>query len=166
MTSQFAHILFDWGNTLMVDNPDMQGPMMAWPELSVVEGAIETLIMLNKKGICCHLATNAKNSNEEQIRSALSRVDINQYIQRVFCYTTIGHAKPSQAFFDAIAFSLGCTKSELLMIGDNLDNDVKGALACGLSAIWFNPAKLPTPTGVNDIYRLTELFDIFFVNDV
>lgn len=158
------HILFDWGDTLMVDYPDANGPMNKWFKVAAVDGALEALTELSAKGVSCHVATNAKDSNEEQIRSALKRVNLDQYIQDIFCFQRIGHTKPSKAFFDGIALSLNCLNSDLLMVGDNFENDVKGALACGLQSIWFNPSNESVPEGVIAITSLVELRSIKMKN--
>jgi hypothetical protein len=65
----YQHYIFDWGDTLMVDLPGQNGPMCDWPEIEVVAGATECLSALSKFAKC-HVATNALNSNESQIRAA------------------------------------------------------------------------------------------------
>jgi HAD superfamily hydrolase (TIGR01458 family) len=58
--------------------------------------------------------------------------------------TLIG--KPAASFFHGAARLVGCAPADVLMIGDDLDNDVRGALAAGLRAIRVRsgkPAALP-----------------------
>jgi hypothetical protein len=52
------HCIFDWGNTLMVDLPEMEGPMCSWSQVFMVEGADRVLAALSAQNTC-HLATNA-----------------------------------------------------------------------------------------------------------
>lgn len=150
--------LFDWGNTLMVDNPNFTGPMCDWPTVEAVPGAEKTLAQLSTKSICC-VATNANASNEQQIRTAFDRVGLSRYLQHIFCSQTLGFVKPQPAFFQAISKSLNCAAEELVMIGDNLEKDVLGAQACGLQAIWFNPEGKITDSEINTIASLTQLLD-------
>ncbi len=151
--------LFDWGDTLMLDNPSFTGPMCDWPEVETVPGAIETVRQLATKTTCC-LATNANDSNEQQIRAALERVGLSPYITHIFCSQALGFMKPKAEYFDAIKTVLGCSTQELVMVGDNLEKDVMGAQACGLQAIWFNPTGIRTPDmSINSISSLTQLLE-------
>ncbi|MEN8251874.1 MAG: HAD-IA family hydrolase, partial [Bacteroidota bacterium] len=88
---------------------------------------------------------------------ALSRVGINQYIENVYCYRTLGLKKPSQAFYDHILKDLGASISEVVMIGDGLEKDIKGALDIGIQAIWYNSNNDPVPENIRAIENLLEL---------
>ena len=46
-----------------------------------------------------------------------------------------------------------------IMIGDNLEADIFGALNVGLDAILFNYHKITVPKGVNSINKLNQLKD-------
>ncbi|MDP5039553.1 MAG: hypothetical protein NWQ26_01620 [Paraglaciecola sp.] len=46
------HYLFDWGNTLMVDNPNYSGPMCDWPRLDGLAGAKTYVERLSHQGQC------------------------------------------------------------------------------------------------------------------
>jgi FMN phosphatase YigB (HAD superfamily) len=150
------HFLFDWGNTLMADIPGQKGPMCNWPEVQPVKNAANTLSRLSAAANC-HLATNAKDSNSMEIRQALGRVGLLQWIDRIFCFREIGHAKPSEAYFGFIAKELAADMSSMTMIGEDLENDVVGAIRCGLNAVWYNPNGLEAPSGIVSITDLNEL---------
>lgn len=49
--------------------------------------------------------------------------------------------KPSPAFFHAAVSPLGCRPSEVLMVGDDVDTDINGALKAGLSAALVRTGK-------------------------
>jgi len=140
----------------MVDQPENQVPMCEWAELSEVEGANKLLAILNKSGHC-HLASNSISSTEQQIRKALSRVGLNQYIENIYCYRTLGLKKPDQEFYDHILSDLGASRSEVVMIGDGLEKDVIGALNSGIQAIWYNSKNAPVPENIHAIEHLLEL---------
>ena len=150
------HYLFDWGDTLMVDIPGQQGPMCDWPEVRVTRNAVATLSQLSRH-TKCHLATNARDSDELRIRKALARGVLDQLIDRVFCYHSIGHPKPCMEYFDSIARELSTDAGDMTMIGDDLQKDIIGASKCGLKAIWYNPGGAPVPDGIIAIADLIEL---------
>ncbi len=156
---KFKHYLFDWGDTLMVDQPENQIPMCEWEEVCEVKGANKLLAFLNKNSHC-HLATNSISTNEQQIRKALNRAGLNQYIENIYCYRTLGLKKPSQAFYDHIIMDLGVSRTEIVMVGDGLEKDVIGALDNGIQAIWYNPKNASVPHNIHAIENLLELTKI------
>ncbi len=47
----------------------------------------------------------------------------------------VGHRKPSPQFFQALLEAAECEPSELFLVGDDRENDVAAAIACGIPAI-------------------------------
>ena len=153
------HFLFDWGDTLMANIPGNSGPMCNWPTIQAMPNAKETLYRLSKFAKC-HIATNAKDSESNQIWLALARADLESFITKIFCYKTVGYAKPSPEFFEHISRELQVNMRDLVMIGDNLEKDVMGAVRCGLQAIWYNPGENIGPSDIVQIKDLIELTEI------
>jgi FMN phosphatase YigB (HAD superfamily) len=56
----------------------------------------------------------------------------------VFCFEKVGSRKPSPAFFQFILGDLGLDSRSVFMVGDDFENDVLGANANGISAVWLN----------------------------
>ncbi|MEC7149768.1 MAG: HAD hydrolase-like protein, partial [Pseudomonadota bacterium] len=52
---------------------------------------------------------------------------------------------------------LGCQSSNVIHIGDSVENDVQGAINAGVTPIWYNPSKEPNTLGVNEVGALSEL---------
>jgi FMN phosphatase YigB (HAD superfamily) len=157
----FKAYLFDWGDTLMKDFPHYTGPMKSWPEVKIVEGAQKTLKFLSKVSTC-HLVTNAKDSNEEDIWKALARVNLNIYLDSVFCYKNIGFEKPSSEFFSKIISTLGLEPKEIAMVGDSFEKDIMGAVHSGIFGYWYNPlsTEVKEDKMYTTIHSLVELIDI------
>ncbi len=132
-------LLFDWGNTLMREIPGASGPMSSWPRVEAIPHAREVLTAL-KPTFVIALATNAQASGEVEIRQALARVDLDRQVERIYGFRTIGHKKPEPEFFRFVLHNLGLSASHAVMVGDSLENDVLGANACGIRAVWFNEA--------------------------
>jgi putative hydrolase of the HAD superfamily len=143
----------------MVDVPGQAGPMCHWPEVKVVDGAVECLSILTNFAKC-HVATNALNSNKNEIQAAFARAGLSQYIDETFCANTIGFSKPDAEYFEFILSKLEAPKNHLVFIGDSLEKDIQGALQVGIDAIWFNPLRLDVPKGVRAINQLTELTNL------
>ena len=52
--------------------------------------------------------------------------------------------KPSREFFNAALASVGCQPAEAVMVGDDAENDIGGALSAGLSGILVRTGKYET----------------------
>jgi 2-haloalkanoic acid dehalogenase type II len=56
--------------------------------------------------------------------------------------------KPNPEFYRIAVEKAGCSKSELLHVGDSLENDVIGAADVGIRSIWLNRARSEIPRGI------------------
>lgn len=164
MTSnEFSTLVFDWGNTLMVDLPQFTGKMKDWPSVHAVSGAEDVLTTLSKK-FKIVLATNAEDSNEEDIKQALARVNLEEHISQIFSYSNLNVKKPELEFFYRIQNSLNCNPVEIVMIGEDYQKDILGAKQAGWKTIWFNPNRLVTPAHLPlhdyEVRQLQDLPDV------
>src|SRR5574340_1232596 len=106
-------VMFDWGDTLMNDDPSMQVPMVDWPRVEAVEGAAALLEYLVASGRRCILATSADVSSPDQIRLALARVELDSFIERIYSFTSTGLPK-GDLFYRHILADLGAGPGDLL----------------------------------------------------
>ncbi|MEZ8347014.1 HAD family hydrolase [Vibrio splendidus] len=130
-------VLFDWGNTLMVDFPDAQGKMCDWETVQEVSGARALFTELSKNHQV-YVATNAGDSSKDDIIRAFERVGLSQYILGYFCKASIGFSKFESGFYPAIISKLGVAPQDITMVGDTLEKDIYPALEAGLKAVWLN----------------------------
>jgi putative hydrolase of the HAD superfamily len=149
-------LLFDWGNTLMMDFGHEQGKMKDWPCVEACPFALETLQILAKR-YPIYIATSAQDSNESEIREAFKRVGLDVFISGYFCYDNLGLSKGTKPFYQAIAKKLDCAPHTLTMIGDNYEKDIASALESGLNAIWLNHSGSRGVKYVDSISSLNEL---------
>ncbi len=140
----------------MSDIPGFFGPMCDWPEVQAVPNAKEALKNLSRTSKC-HLATNAADSTDAQIRAALARADLDLYITNIYSFRSVGFPKPLPHFFDYILNDLDVDRSSVIMVGDSLQTDILSAEKCGLKAIWYNPDDLPVPDRVQSVRNLLDL---------
>lgn len=81
-------------------------------------------------------------------------------ISQRFVSSEIGWRKPARPFFDHVCQQLDVRPDEVLFVGDDLRNDVGGALAAGCSSAWIHrstdrPEPAPVETAV--LRSLTEI---------
>src|SRR5215217_2171002 len=102
---RYPTVLFDWGDTVMRDDPAMVTPMVEWETIEVVDGIPEVLAYLHSSGRRIVLATSATISDESQIRGALARGGIDIYFSHIYCFRNTNLPK-GKAFYHHILSDL------------------------------------------------------------
>jgi putative hydrolase of the HAD superfamily len=165
-TLKYPTVLFDWGDTIMRDDPTSTLPMVEWPAVEIIEGIPDVLAYLHSSGRRIILATSAAISDEKQICGALARCGLDEYFSRIYCFKNTQISK-GQAFYQHILNDLGIPASEALMVGDSFERDVRDANAVGIFAVWFNPRSAEsrrsnlhiTVHSMNELRKFFELLD-------
>ncbi len=75
--------------------------------------------------------------------------NLSGYFDPVVISEQVGFKKPDPTIFQHAASLCGIHASSCLMIGDNLDTDIKGALDAGMYALHFDPYSIH---GLNDSF--------------
>jgi FMN phosphatase YigB (HAD superfamily) len=135
---RYPAILFDWGDTVMRDHPEITVPMVEWENVEVIEGIADVLAYLHSTGRRIALATSAAISDEDQIRGALARGGLDTYFSHIYCFKNTNLPK-DDVFYIHILNDLGISASETLMVGDGFEKDVQIPNTLGIFAVWFNP---------------------------
>ena len=162
---RYPTILFDWGDTVMRDDPTSTVPMVEWQTVEVIEGIAEVLAYLRSSGRRVVLATSADISDESQIRAALARGGVAEYFSPIYSFKNT-HLPKGEAFYRHILNDLIIPASDALMVGDHFAKDVQAANAVGIFAIWFNPRSDETRKGdlhatVHSMRELRAFFEGF-----
>lgn len=96
----------------------------------------------------------------DQQEKRLEKLGILKYFSVLYSAEKTKRKPFKEAFIQAIGNN---KPEECIMIGDNLERDIQGALNAGLQAIWYNPNnKTETAKGVKyyTISKLEELLNI------
>jgi FMN phosphatase YigB (HAD superfamily) len=134
----YPTVLFDWGDTVMRDHPEITIPMVEWETIELIEGIAEVLDFLHSSGRRIVLATSTAISDEGQIRGALARGGLDKYFSRIYCFKNTNLPKGKE-FYRHILNDLGISASDALMVGDGFEKDVEIPKKAGIFAVWFNP---------------------------
>ena len=135
-------MIFDWGDTIMRDHPENEGPMAEWPKVEMVPFADMALKAMSKKYTCC-IASNAGFSNTEQMRKALKRVGAEKYFMHFYTSIDLGYEKPDVRYFRMICEMSKIYPSECVMVGNDYHKDIVGAKAAGMKTVFFNEKQIP-----------------------
>lgn len=121
--------------------------------------AVEVIKYLVQKDYQLHLITNGF---EEVQWGKIRSCEIDTYFKEVITSEKAMSLKPHPEIFEFALKIAGAKKSESIMLGDNLDADIKGAMQSGLDTVFVNHIREETtlkPTFT--IYHLQELELIF-----
>lgn len=92
--------------------------------------------------------------------SRLANADIRRYINKLFISGEIGASKPAKEFFDHVLDNIDeKDKSKILVVGDSLTSDIKGACLSGLDSVYIGADEgeyAPTYT-ISHISELREI---------
>lgn len=127
-------------------------------ELASIEpmlGAHEVLHRLRKVGFRIALASNLAPA---YVKPALRILDEFIDVTCFSCDPEVRAVKPEPAFFDALETQIGFPAHEILMVGDSLTSDIKGAKAAGMHALHLVPNG--AVLGPGQISRLTDVLSV------
>ena len=123
----------------------------------LIEDSLKVLEYLNKK-YTLHIITNGfqEVQNEKLLNS-----NIYHFFSTITNSEMVGVKKPNKKIFQVALDKANANKTNSIMIGDNLDADVLGALKFGMSSILFNFHKEDVPADIDSIDKLDELIKLF-----
>jgi len=120
---------------------------------NLFEGTMEILEYLYQK-YELHIITNGF---EEVQQGKLNNANINHFFTTVTNSEMVGVKKPNPKIFNHALSIAKANTGNSIMIGDNLEADVQGALNIGLDAICFNYHNEVLDTDVKQVDNLLEL---------
>ena len=118
------------------------------------EGAIEVLDYLKNKGYQMHMITNG--FKEVQWKKCVNS-EIDSYFQCFVTSESVGVQKPNPKVFHYAMKHAGAAPEESVMIGDNQEADIEGALNCKMKAIFCNFDNQILSQNCVEVKSLTEI---------
>ena len=93
----------------------------------------------------------------DQQLKRLEKCNIARYFKEIYSAEKAKRKPFKEAFMQAIGNN---KPEECIMIGDNFERDIEGALNAGLQAIWFNPKQKKENCKCKEIIKMEELRNI------
>ena len=123
----------------------------------LLDGAKEIISFFCGK---CQIALITNGLSDVQHQRITNSI-IAPFFEHIFISEEIGSAKPHPAIF---AFALKhypeIEKEETLIIGDNLNSDIKGGNDFGIHTCWFNPKKMKNNLPFKPTYEIRNLMEL------
>jgi len=123
--------------------PDVRDPEACYQELwdhfgqadawACFDDVASTLDGLAERGVRLAIASNY----DRRLHALCDGLPALARIERRIVSSEVGYRKPAAGFFDAVVDVTGVPRSSILFIGDDLENDVRGALRSGLPTVYL-----------------------------
>jgi HAD superfamily hydrolase (TIGR01549 family) len=119
----------------------------------LVDGVYETLSEIT------HITkVAATNGSTYPRKNKLMNSPIMPFFKAFYSSEEMDISKPNPVFFHRIVDELGFSKSQTLIVGDEWETDVEGALSSHIDVCWFNSKrrKMPIQNSQQQIYEINQ----------
>lgn len=134
---------------------------------ALVEGAADVLSRLSADFLIGILSNGFREVQYDKLFNS----GLDRYVQRMVLSDEIGIQKPDRRIFDHALRAVGASPQEVIMVGDNPEADIAGALSAGWRAIYFDkrhegnaPAGAPLAMTLQEAETIIRARSQIFVN--
>lgn len=152
-----------WRRIVAAALPDLPDPDAAFaelwehfarPEAWVVNADAERAFEnLARRGLVVGIGSNL---DARLTRVVAGHAALAPVAGRVVVSAAVGHRKPSSHFFVAVTRAAGCEARTIAFVGDDAENDYRGAASAGMRAVLLGDTA-PRTDGMIQVSRLTDL---------
>lgn len=123
-----------------------------------IKNATNLLKYLYDKNYKIYIITNGPN---RAVESKLEKSDLLKYISSYFSAEEVGFMKPKKEFFEGFFKKVNLEKNDkMLIIGDELDKDIKGGIENKIDTCWFNKEKIRNISNMKANYEISDLLEL------
>ncbi len=124
----------------------------------VFDYTFEILNYLQTRPYTIHVITNGFEKTQ---RSKLQNSSLTKYFTHIVSSESSNYVKPAKEIFEYAINKAGAKMEECIMIGDNQDADIQGAINAGMDSVFVNHIKAPVNVkALHTVYHLRELENI------
>jgi putative hydrolase of the HAD superfamily len=124
-------------------------------------GAGTMLTRLAQQGIGLGMASNY----DHRLRGVVAGIPALSLLKRLVISAEVGWRKPAVEFFTAMTAAAAVPRGKLLYVGDDPENDYRGAQAAEIHPILFDTAGRSAGRGYHRITRLEEVLSLLVSSD-
>lgn len=126
-------------------------------ESSLIDNAVEVCKKLSEKHFLYIVTNGISKVQHERFKNC----KLNSYFKDVFVSEDIGYKKPQKEFFNYVFENIIKTdKSDILLVGDSLTADIRGANNAKIASCWFNPENNKNKTDIIPTYEINSLLQL------
>ena len=112
-----------------------------------------TLRALSERGLVLGVCSNF----DHRLRGLVAALPGLTAVQHLVISSEVGWKKPAAQFFAEVARLANLVPEQILIVGDDVENDFEGARAAGLPALLFDPPGKSNLAPTERIARLSDL---------
>ncbi len=103
---------------------------------NTLDGAVDLCRELKEEGYDLYIVTNGVANTQ---KNRLTKSGLLPFFTEVFVSETVGHQKPKKEYFDYVLTHIKEKDIDrIILVGDSLTSDIKGAMNAGLKSVWLN----------------------------
>ena len=115
--------------------------------------------LLPKKRVKAVILTNGPSDGQ---RDKLKALNLSQYVKEIYISEEIGFSKPSIQAFEFVLQALNACPSQVLMVGDSLEVDIKGAKLAAIEAVLVDRENKHSDYAGQKVTSLLDLSKLLF----
>jgi len=138
MARKILAVLLDSGDTLVDEGTEVKDETGVVLQARLIPGAAELVRSLKERGYRLGLVADGPAGTFHNI---LGHYQLLDFFDVLSISELVGFEKPQPAMFTTALDQLGIQKDryrQVIMVGNNLERDIKGANALGLVSVWLN----------------------------
>lgn len=140
-------IFFDFGDTLADEATEIKDDTQTTLRANLIPGAAELLHELKRRGLPLALVADGRPGTYTNV---LKQHDIHHLFDAFAISEEVGVEKPDARMFEHALQQLGIgpqAYGRVIMVGNNLARDIRGANRLGLISVWLDwaPRRSKTP---------------------
>lgn len=122
-----------------------------------VEGAIQTLEALRRRGLRLAVVTNGRGLVQQRKLVSLGMLEL---VDAVLISEQEGVSKPDATIFHRALQRLHTAPGDAVHVGGHPEHDVRASRAAGLKACWLRQSRWPPPESDATLDRLPQLLEV------
>ncbi|MDR6549132.1 HAD family hydrolase [Paenibacillus qinlingensis] len=126
----------------------------------VYASTFEVLNALQNKYELLLITNGAPDLQQEKIDSI---PDLAAYFDHIVISGSFGRGKPDPTIFKHALQLLNRTAEETIMVGDNIETDIRGAIGVGMRNVWINHDQRPAPHELKPSYEVGALEELLLL---
>ena len=124
----------------------------------ILPGAMQALEELSEVATLAVVSNGATKVQQSRIQAS----GIDRYMDGIYISEKMGTAKPAAKLYDLVLKDLGLTnKRRVLMVGDDLQADIKGGINAELDTCWVNFRGEENRSGIVPKYEIHSFEDLY-----
>ena len=125
--------------------------------VALIENAYDITKYLYNKGYKLYVVTNGLVKLQ---KPRITNSKIAKYISDIIISEEVNSSKPNPKIFNVLLNKINLKQNEVIMIGDSLEKDIKGAKNASIKSIWYNPKNNINNIKIKPYCQITNLIEL------